>query len=443
MPQKKAIFHVAGLHCASCVRRLEEKLAGAAGVNSTAVSLLDEKAAIEFDPQCTDVSILARVVEETGFSVRQIETSDPQLKRQIISVGGITCAGCVRKIEGNIGKIPGINDVRVNLALEQAEIVYDSQVLTSMDAVCKAIADSGCEYRGTASFTRGGADAVTTARQEEIRDLKRRVWAGIVLSAMIFIGSMQNAIPWLHDIPRPMMFYFLFVLTTPVVFWVGKHFLTGTCKSIRQKAADMNTLIVVGVLSSYGYSLAATFFPSYFIARGLTPHVYYESAAMIVTLVLLGRLLEARARGKTSQAIHKLMKLRPETARIMRDGVETEISVEDLRTGDHLVIRPGEKIPADGIVISGESTVDESMLTGESAPAAKKEGSKVFAATINLSGSFHCRATETGDDTVLGHIVRLVEEAQLSKAPIQRLADRIASVFVPVVFVIALATFLA
>jgi Cu+-exporting ATPase len=232
MSQQKAVFHISGLHCVSCVQRLEEKLIKTIGVNNTSVSLLDEKATISFDPQCTDIPLLVHVVEETGFSVRQIETLFPnQLKKQIISLGGITCAGCVRKIESVLGKTPGVNNVTVNLATEQAEIVYDPRVLTTMDTVRKTITNGGYEYRGVINSI--SSDSVIIARQEEISDLKKRVFTGIFLSVIIFIGSMQNAFPWLHNIPRQTMLYLLFILTTPVVFWVGQHFLVGAYKSIR------------------------------------------------------------------------------------------------------------------------------------------------------------------------------------------------------------------
>jgi Cu+-exporting ATPase len=233
----------------------------------------------------------------------------------------------------------------------------------------------------------------------------------------------------------------VFVLTTPVVFWVGSRFFAGAIKAARQKTTDMNTLVAVGALSAYLYSSVATFFPQVFSGAGVAPHVYFDGAAMIITLILLGRLLEAKTKGKTSMAIKRLMGLKPKTARVMRNGEEIDIPIETVKKGDLILVRPGEKIPTDGEVVSGTSSVDESMLTGESIPVAKEVGSQVFAATLNRSGSFTFRATKVGAETALAQIIRLVEEAQGSKAPIQRIADKVASVFVPVVFGIAVLTF--
>ncbi len=237
------------------------------------------------------------------------------------------------------------------------------------------------------------------------------------------------------------MLLFLFLLTTPVVFWVGSRFFTGAIKAAKQKTTDMNTLVAVGAFSAYSYSAVATFIPDYFAEAGISPHVYFDGAAMIITLILLGRLLEARAKGKTSAAIKRLMGLKPKTARVIRDGKEIDVSIDAVLEGDLVVMRPGEKIPTDGVVVSGASSVDESMLTGESIPVSKELGSKVFGATLNKSGSFTFQATKVGADTALAQIIRLVEEAQGSKAPIQRIADKVASIFVPVVFAIAVVTF--
>ena len=243
-------------------------------------------------------------------------------------------------------------------------------------------------------------------------------------------------------VPRPVMLRVLFVLTAPAVFWVGGRFFVGAHKAAMQRTSDMNTLVAVGAFSAYAYSAAASFFPDFFTGAGVMPHVYYDAAAMIVTLILLGRLLEAAAKGKTSSAIKNLMHLKPKKAHLIRDRQEMDIAVEEVQIGDVLLVKPGEQIPVDGIVLSGASTVDEAMLTGESLPVNKESGQKVFAATINKTGSFTFRATGVGAQTVLAQIIRMVEEAQGSKAPVQRLADRVASVFVPAVFAVGLVTFL-
>ena len=440
MPEK-VVLHVGGLHCASCVRRLEEGLKSRPGVKEASVNLLAEKATVEFDSAATDVSLLVKAVEEIGYDVLKVEETPLKgLRKLSVSVGGMTCAACVRRVEQAIREVAGVRDVSVNLATARASIVYDPDAWGGVDAVRRVIQDSGYEYLGIPDEM--GEDPISQAREREIGDLKRRVSVGAILSLLVFMGSMQHWFPFLASIPRPIVLYTLFVLTTPVVFWVGERFLVGAYKAARKKTSDMNTLVAVGALSAYGYSVAATLFPNFFTQADLMPHVYYDGAAMIVTLILLGRFLEARAKGRTSQAIRKLMDLRPKFARVISDGVEKDIPVEEVVKGDLIVIRPGEKIPTDGVVLSGESSVDESMLTGESMPVFKTVESRVFAATLNKSGSFQFQATGVGAETVLGQIVHLVEEAQGSKAPVQRLADRIAAVFVPVVFVIGLITFL-
>ena len=356
-----------------------------------------------------------------------------------ISVGGMTCAACVRRVERAIKTLPGVDEVAVNLATARATVQHAGE-WAGMPALKQMITDQGYEYLGVLGETLG--DPVGESRDRELRELKTKFVLGAGLSIFIFFGSMQHWFPFLAFIPRRIMLFILFFLTTPVVFWVGARFYVGALKAARQKTADMNTLVAVGVLSAYLYSVLATFAPAFFAGADLMPHVYYDGAATIVTLILLGRLLEAKAKGRTSLAIKKLIGLKPRTARVVRGGQEEDISLEEVITGDVVIVRPGEKIPTDGEVLSGVSTVDESMLTGESLPVTKEPGQPVYAATINKSGSFTFRTTKIGADTVLAHIIRLVEEAQGSKAPIQRLADRVASIFVPLVILIATATFL-
>jgi Cu+-exporting ATPase len=309
-----------------------------------------------------------------------------------------------------------------------------------MEAIRQVITDQGYEYLGIPDEDR--EDPIAASREREEKDLKARFTIGIILSIIIFAGSMQHWFPFLHGIPRLPLLVVMFFLTTPVVFWVGSRFFIGALKAARQKTTDMNTLVAVGAFSAWFYSALATFFPRLFSGAEIMPHIYYDGAAFIVTLIILGRLLEAKAKGRTSQAIRRLIGLKPKTARIVRDGVESDIPIESVLKGDLIVVRPGEQIPTDGIVASGHSTIDESMLTGESMPVVKETGAEVFAATMNRTGSFAFRATRIGAETALARIIRLVEEAQGSKAPIQRLADKVASVFVPVVFGIGLVTFL-
>jgi Cu+-exporting ATPase len=350
----------------------------------------------------------------------------------------MSCAACVRRVENALREVPGVTDVAVNLATARATVSH-APGWAGVEALRQVIADQGYDFLGIPDDAR--EDPIGAAREQEIRDLQTRFAVGIVLSGIIFVGSMQHWFPFLMGIPRQPLLMVLFFLTTPVVFWVGSRFFIGAIKAARQKTTDMNTLVAVGALAAWLYSSLATFFPRFFAGAEIMPHVYYDGAAFIVTLIILGRLLEARAKGKTSQAIQRLLGLKPKTARVVREGVETDIPIEGVVKGDLVVVRPGEKIPTDGVVVSGNSSVDESMLTGESMPVAKEAGKEIFAATLNRTGSFLFRATRIGAETALAQIIRLVEEAQGSKAPIQRLADKVASIFVPVVFGIALVTF--
>ena len=364
--------------------------------------------------------------------------ADAVPQKTIISVGGMTCAACVRRVENAVKELNGVLDASVNLANGHATIIHSAQ-WDGPVALEKVINEQGYEFLG--EIKDNLVDPIEASRLRELQELKLKVTCGAILSVIIFFGSMQHWFGFLDFIPHRTMLWIMFALTAPAVFWVGSRFFTGAYKAALQKTSDMNTLVAVGAFSAYAYSAAATFSPQFFTTAGITPHVYYDGAAMIVTLILVGRLLEAGAKGKTSMAIKNLMKLKPKTAHLIREGQEREVTVDEVRIDDVILVRPGERIPVDGTVLSGESTIDESMLTGESMPVNKVPGHKVFAATMNKTGGFTFRATGVGAETALAQIIRLVEEAQGSKAPIQRLADKVASVFVPVVFLIALVTF--
>jgi len=359
--------------------------------------------------------------------------------RTAVSVGGMTCAACVRRVENALKAVPGVNDVAVNLATARATVTHNDD-WAGVEAVGQAITEQGYDYLGIPDDTR--QDPIMAARRKEIHNLTVRFIVGLVLSVMIFMGSMQHWFPFLASVSRQDMLLAMFILTTPVVFWVGSRFFVGAFKAAKQMTTDMNTLVAVGAFSAYLYSVLATFFPRLFAGADLTPHVYYDGAAMIVTLIILGRLLEAKATGSTSSAIQKLINLKPKTARVVRSDQVLDVAIEAVVPGDLIIVRPGEKVPTDGLIVSGESSVDESMLTGESIPVAKAAGDNVFAATLNKSGSFTFQATKVGSETALARIISMVEQAQGSKAPIQRMADRVASIFVPVVFAIAVVTFL-
>lgn len=355
-----------------------------------------------------------------------------------IHIQGMTCAACVRRVENALKEVEGVVDVSVNLATARATVNHLPR-WGGVSALARAVTEQGYEFLG--ELTDESDDPVGKARARELKEITVKVICGAALSVIIFFGSMQHWFGFLQGIPHQTMLFALFILTAPAVFWVGSRFFAGALKAAKQKTSDMNTLVSVGAFSAYAYSAAVTFFPRFFESAGVAPHVYYDGAALIITLILLGRLLEARATGKTSGAIKKLIGLKPKTAHVLRDDSEVETPVENLQIGDRILVKPGEKVPVDGMVLTGQSTLDESMLTGESMPVSKEPGQKVFAATINQTGSFTMQATGVGSDTMLAHIIRMVEEAQGSKAPIQRVADRVASVFVPVVFGIAALTF--
>jgi Cu+-exporting ATPase len=434
----KESIHIKGMTCASCVRRVEKSLQSLDGMENASVNFASEQATVEYDPQILDSVKIREKIREVGYDV--VDAASDRKKdrnKTIISVGGMTCAACVRRVENSLKALPGVEDAAVNLATGKAMITHQAGAI-SKAILERTLTDIGYEFLGLIEET--GEDPVEAARKKELKDLKTRVTTGIILSIVIFMGSMQHWFSLLQSVPRQTMLYILLVLCTPAVFWVGSRFFTGAIKAARQKTSDMNTLVAIGALSAYLYSAVVTIKPDFFAKAGVTPHVYFDGAAMIVALVLLGRLLEASARGRTSQAIKKLIALKPKIAHVIKNGEEIDIPVEDIMTGDEIRVKPGEKIPTDGVVVKGSSSIDESMLTGESLPVFKTDDSEVYAGTINQSGSFVFKATKVGAETVLAQIIRLVEEAQGSKAPIQRFADKVASIFVPVVITIAVIT---
>jgi len=436
---EKVTLNIHGMTCSACVRRVEQGINSLDGVSKGVVNIATDKAIVEYDPLLIDVERLTEKVRDLGYEVIGFDKSTQGgLQKTSISVGGMTCAACVRRVESALESLDGVTDVAVNLATARATLVHQSD-WAGVEGLKKIVSEAGYEFLGIPEA--GLEDPSEEARIRDIKELSTKFIVGVVLSAIIFLGSMQDWFPYLRSIPRQIMLLFLFVLTTPVVFWVGNRFISGAIKAARQKATDMNTLVAVGALSAYLYSVLVTFAPRLFVRAGIAPHVYFDGAAMIITLILLGRLLEAKAKGKTSMAIKRLMGLKPRIARVIRDGKEMDIPVDAVTKGDLILVRPGEKIPTDGVIVSGSSAIDESMLTGESIPVAKENGNEVFAATLNKSGSFTFRAMKVGAETALAQIIRLVEEAQGSKAPIQRLADKVASIFVPVVFGIAVLTF--
>ncbi|PLZ98436.1 copper-translocating P-type ATPase [Fischerella thermalis CCMEE 5268] len=361
-----------------------------------------------------------------------------------LKLRGMSCASCAKTIEDTIRSVDGVTQCSVNFGAEQAIVIYDKRK-TNPKAICDAV-----DAVGYSAMPMQDEDLFTTddieqqTRQAENQSLVRKVWVGGIISVIMVIGSLPMmtglSIPlipmWLHNS------WLQLVLATPVLFWCGASFFLNAWKALKRHAATMDTLVAIGTGAAYLYSLFPTFLPGFFTHQGLPADVYYEAAVVIITLILLGRLLENRAKGQTSEAIRKLVGLQAKTARVIRDGTEVDILIAQVIEGDVILVRPGEKIPVDGEIIDGSSTIDEAMVTGESVPVKKHPGDEVIGATINKTGSFKFRATRVGKDTFLAQIVKLVQQAQGSKAPIQKLADQVTGWFVPAVIAIAIATFI-
>jgi P-type Cu+ transporter len=361
-----------------------------------------------------------------------------------LKLRGMSCASCARNIEDSIRSVPGVKECNVNFGAELATVTYDPNQ-TDVAMIQEAVDAAG--YSSVSMQDDVVAPEDDTERRERLvenRQLTRKVWVSGIISAILVIGSlpMMTGLPipfipaWMHN---P---WLQLVLTAPVLFWCGSSFFINAGKALKRHTATMDTLVAIGTGTAYLYSLFPTFFPQWFIAQGLTPDVYFEAASVIIALILLGRLLENRAKGQTSEAIRKLMGLQAKTARVIRNDREIDIPIAEVILGDIILVRPGEKIPVDGEIVEGVSTIDEAMVTGESVPVKKRSGDEVIGATINKTGSFKFKATKVGKDTFLAQIVKLVQQAQGSKAPIQRLADRVTGWFVPAVIAIAIATFI-
>jgi Cu+-exporting ATPase len=417
---EKANIHITGMTCTTCAATIEKGLAETPGVEQVNVNFASEKATVGYDPSKVDLAKIKDTISQTGYGVAT--------RKSIFPVGGMTCASCVARVEEALSSVPGVISANVNLASEKATVEYTEE--TNIADLRRAVEEAGYTLGQEAETL----EDVTMAARRELRGVRN--W---FIFAAIFAASIM-ALMWAPSFSgKP---YLLWVLATPVQFWAGWRFYRGAWGALRHKTADMNTLVAVGTSAAYFYSVVAVLFPGLFTAAGAEIGLYFDTSAMIIALILLGRFLETRARGQTSEAIKKLIGLNPETALVIRDGEEREVSVEDVLVGDLVLVRPGERIPVDGIIREGYSSLDESMITGESIPVEKKTGDEVIGASINKTGSFKFEATRVGKDTTLAQIIRLVEEAQGSKAPIQRLADIIASYFVPIVIGIATIAFI-
>jgi len=424
--RKTASFPVTGMTCATCAGTIADSLNDLEGVLQADVNLATERASVTFDPEKVDVAKMRRAVEDAGYGVI--------LNELTLSIGGMSCASCVNTVEEAVGELDGVLSASVNLVTEKLTVRYDPQRVR-VAQIKKAVVDAGYEV----------LEAMTQDLEKEVREKETlRQKRLLLLSLALAIPTMVIMLVMdFTDLGHQFLMEWgnlmMFALATPVQFIIGYQFYVGAYKAMRNHTANMDTLIAVGTSAAYFYSVAVLFAP------GLVTldHVYFDSSAMIIALILFGKYLEAKAKGSTSEAIKRLMGLQAKTARVIRDGQELEMAVDDLDVGDVLIVRPGEKIPTDGVVVDGRSSVDESIITGESLPVSKEDGSEVIGATINGSGLLRIRATKVGKDTALAQIVKLVEDAQVAKAPIQRMADRVSAVFVPVVISIALLAFFA
>jgi len=426
-------FPVVGMSCASCAAKIEKNLNQQAGIKTAVVNLATEQVTVEYEANQTDASTIAAIVRDTGYQV--------PTQKYSLDIQGMNCASCVMKIEKHLRSLPGVLSANVNLATNRADVTVLAQTVEVGDLEKTILAAGYIPLRRRDESFAVEMDRDRQRRIKEYHTLRDKVAVAAVLSFVIMLGSMPSWLPLISKLPAFTLNAVLFALTLPVLIYAGRQFYRGAWQGAKHFSADMNTLVAVGTGSAFLYSTAATFAPGLFGPAGHIPHVYFDTTAVIITLILLGKMLEARAKGRSSEAIKKLIGLQPRTARVIRESGEQDIAIDLVQVGDLILVRPGEKIAVDGKVITGVSAVDESMLTGESMPIVKNSGDAVIGGTLNKSGSFHFRATRIGKETVLAQIVKLVQEAQGTKAPIQRLADVIAGYFVPSVLAIAVVTF--
>jgi len=430
---KKETWNVFGMSCAACAARIEKGLSRLDGVKSASVNLATEKAVVTYDDSIVDDSRIEETISGLGYKAVKEEQGEATVT---LNIGGMSCASCAARIEKKFSRMDGVSEARVNLATERATVRYNPGKVRVPDMIA-AVESIGY----TAAVAESSYDREREQREMEIKNLRNTFVISAVLTAPLLLGM----ILWMAGLRGPVVAFLhnqwlQFALTTPVQFIIGARFYRNAWKALKSGSANMDVLIAMGTSAAYFFSLYNAFFRE--AGSGMMHELYFESSAVIITLILLGKYLEAVAKGKTSEAIRKLMGLQARTARVLRDGQETDIPVEEVQAGDIIVVRPGEKVPVDGVIVEGTSSVDESMLTGESLPVEKKPGDTVIGATINRFGSFRFRATRVGRDTVLSQIIRMVEEAQGSKAPIQKLADKVAGIFVPAVIGIATLTFI-
>jgi Cu+-exporting ATPase len=432
---KQITLPVMGMTCANCVATVERSSKKVEGVSDATVNYASEKVTFTFDPTVIDAR------EATAGVIERVERAGYKVPTAVVELPllGMTCANCAATIERRLNKTDGVLDASVNYATEKATVTYAPGVTTRADLVA-AVRKAGYDVVDIDNAEEI-EDAESAAREAEIRHQQKRLIIGLIFTVPLFVLSMARDFgllgPWAHE---NWVNWFFWALATPVQFYVGWDYYVGAYKSLRNGSANMDVLVAMGSSVAYFYSVAVLIA----LTMGsivLGTHVYFETSAVIITLIVLGKLLEARAKGQTSEAIRKLAGLQAKTARVQRDGLTVDVPIEEVVAGDIVVVRPGEKIPVDGIVVDGRSTVDESMISGESLPVSKGPGDEVIGATMNKQGLLTFEATRVGKETALAQIISLVEQAQGSKAPIQSVVDRVAAYFVPFVIFTALLTF--
>ncbi len=411
------------MHCATCTDTVKDSLMSLEGVENARVNLATEKATFTYDPELVSMDQVEQAVKESGYDVARDELS--------LTIGGMHCATCALTIQDALEDVPGVKDARVNFALGKATVDYDASVATESQ-LKTAVEESGYKVLEVQ-----GVMAEQIARKKELNEAYKALIFAAILSIPIAVISMTFDL-W----PKGLLDengrnYLLLALATPVQFYAGLRYYRGSYWAIRNRRANMDTLVVIGTTSAWAYSLVVTLLPNLVSSTS----VYFDTSAVIITLVLAGKYLELKSRGATSEAIVKLMSLQPPKAIVLRNGEGVEVGVEELVEGDEVVVKPGERVPVDGEVVAGESAIDESLITGESIPQEKSKGSQVTGGTVNLSGILRVRATRIGRNTTLSQIVKLVEDAQSTKAPIERIADTVAGYFVPIVMAVAATTF--
>jgi len=423
---RQVTLPVTGMTCANCVATIERNLRKLEGVQAAAVNLASERASVEYDPMRVDQQAIIQRIQRAGYDVAVGEAG--------IVIRRMADQNDARRLERALGALEGVTLASVNFAAGRAQVRYVPTVLSQAE-IRRAIKAAGFEPVEAEGDLE---DVEQMAREQEIAHQRRLLLTGLAFTIPLFVLAMGRDLGLVpHAVAHaPWYNWLMFALATPVQFYVGWQYYTGAFKALRNRSANMDVLIAMGTSAAYFYSLPALF-------GLLEGHLYFETAAVIITFIVLGKYLEARAKGRTSEALKKLIALRPRQARVVRDGREMEIPVDEVRVGDLVITRPGEKIPVDGVVVEGRSSVDQSMLTGESMPVDKKPGDEVVGATLNKLGMIKFEALRVGKETALAQIVRLVQDAQGSKAPIQRLADRVSAIFVPAVIGVALLTFLA